>query len=269
MDLTVKGHLEKKAFIEKLMAHKGAPLWEIGKPAKDGKKYVDLGQATYIIGLIGLNECVQYLTGKQLHESEEAFKLGLKIVAFMNIQTKEYTKKYNLKFALEESPAESAARRMAKIDLREYPESKNIIKGDIAKDEMYYTNSIHYSASAPIDFLTRIEGQSKFHALIESGAIIHAFIGESKPSPESIFNLVEKTFKNTQAAQLTISPEFTVCRDCNKMMRGLKDKCECGSVNIYGITRIVGYYSRISNWNKSKVGELNDRHKGDYGVGDK
>lgn len=35
---------------------------------------------------------------------------------------------------------------------------------------------------------------------------------------------------------------------------------------LYGVTRIVGYYSRISNWNKSKIGELADRHRGNYRV---
>ena len=30
------------------------------------------------------------------------------------------------------------------------------------------------------------------------------------------------------------------------------------------ITRIVGYYSKVSNWNKSKIGELKDRRNGDY-----
>lgn len=33
-----------------------------------------------------------------------------------------------------------------------------------------------------------------------------------------------------------------------------------------GITRIVGYYSRVNNWNKSKVGELRDRSNGRYGL---
>ena len=33
-----------------------------------------------------------------------------------------------------------------------------------------------------------------------------------------------------------------------------------------GVTRIVGYYSRVSNWNKSKIGELHDRHMGTYSV---
>lgn len=32
------------------------------------------------------------------------------------------------------------------------------------------------------------------------------------------------------------------------------------------ITRIVGYFSRVSNWNKSKLGELKDRQGGSYEV---
>lgn len=36
--------------------------------------------------------------------------------------------------------------------------------------------------------------------------------------------------------------------------------------DVYHVSRIVGYFSRIENWNKSKHGELEDRHKGDYKV---
>jgi hypothetical protein len=35
-----------------------------------------------------------------------------------------------------------------------------------------------------------------------------------------------------------------------------------------GVTRIVGYYSRVDNWNKSKIGELRDRQNGRYGRSD-
>jgi hypothetical protein len=35
---------------------------------------------------------------------------------------------------------------------------------------------------------------------------------------------------------------------------------------LYHVTRIIGYFSRVENWNKSKVGELDDRRKGDYGI---
>jgi hypothetical protein len=38
-------------------------------------------------------------------------------------------------------------------------------------------------------------------------------------------------------------------------------------IKLNGITRIVGYYSRTNNWNKSKIGELRDRANGQYGTG--
>ncbi len=261
LGLAIKAHQQKKEFIWQLMAKPHLPMWEVGKIALDGKPYVDLEKATYIIGIVGLNECVQHLVGKQLHEDEEVYKLGLKIISFMSIKAKEAEKRLGLKFSLEESPAESAARRLAKVDLKQYPEeTQNVIKGDIENDMYYYTNSIHFAANAPIDLLTRIQKQAKFHTMIESGAIIHAFVGEKLPSKESIMNLVEKTFYKTQAAQLTISPEFTICNSCHNKDNGLKDTCSaCDSDDVYGMTRIVGYYSRINNWNKSKLGELGDR----------
>lgn len=267
LHLAIQAHLQKKKFLKMMMVNSDGALWEIGKIAEDGKPYVDLDEGTYLIGLIGLNEAVQYISGDQLHESEKAYKLGLKIVSFMSLKCEEYSEKFNLKLSLEESPAESAAGRLAKIDLQEFPDSKKVIKGNPERDEIYYTNSIHFAASAPLDLITRIVKQSKFHPLIKSGAIIHAFVGENRPSPESIYNLIKKVWENTQCSQLTISPEFTICNLCNKVSRGLTENCnDCGSKDVYGVTRIVGYYSKITNWNKNKIGELKDRHSGNYKV---
>ena len=36
---------------------------------------------------------------------------------------------------------------------------------------------------------------------------------------------------------------------------------------LYHMTRVCGYYARVSNFNKGKVGELRDRQKGEYSVG--
>jgi hypothetical protein len=38
------------------------------------------------------------------------------------------------------------------------------------------------------------------------------------------------------------------------------------SHDVHHLTRIVGYFSRVHNWNKSKLGELKDRRSGSYGV---
>ena len=267
MDLAMKAHLEKREFIRKMMSTPAMPLWQIGQKARDGRPYVDLDKCTYIIGLIGLNECVQYMMGQELHESDEALKKGLLVVSAMHHRAKAYTREHGLKVSLEESPAESATRRFAKVDCRNWPQARQYVKGDFEGDEYYYTNSIHLRADAPVDLLTRIQKQAKFHTMIESGAIIHAFVGEERPPAESILALVRRTFEKTQAAQLTISPEFTICEDCRKWTPRLQDHCDyCQSKDVYGMTRIVGYFSRISNWNKSKLGELKDRHQGNYAV---
>lgn len=41
---------------------------------------------------------------------------------------------------------------------------------------------------------------------------------------------------------------------------------ESPGVVLHGVTRIVGYYSRTTNWNKSKIGELRDRHQQNYAL---
>lgn len=267
IDIAVKAHLEKKATIKEMMSSPGDVLWQIGKPSCDGKPYIDLEAATYIIGLIGVNDAVHFMMGKEMHDGDEAMDLALKIVNHLFLRVKELSKKHNIKFSLEESPAESAARKLAKIDLATFKEeSKDVIKGN--DDAIYYTNSVHLAPEADISLVDRIRKQSKFHSLIESGAIVHAFVGEEKPSHESIAKLVKDTLLKTQCAQLTISPEFTYCYDCYNNMRGLKDKCDkCDGTNLVHETRIVGYFSKIENWNKSKrFGELVARHNGYYSV---
>jgi anaerobic ribonucleoside-triphosphate reductase len=40
----------------------------------------------------------------------------------------------------------------------------------------------------------------------------------------------------------------------------------CGSSNVYGISRVVGFFSKIEDWNKSKKAEFKDRQKGNYSI---
>lgn len=268
MDLAVQAHLQKRAAIASMMSGPGRPLWQIGRKACDGRPYVELDKCTYIIGLIGVNDAVKFITGREFHESEAAIDMGLKIVAHMYLRAGEATRKHGLKFSLEESPAESAARRLAKTDLQFFTEeARPIVKGE-SEDVAFYTNSVHLAADADVSLVERIRQQSKFHSLIESGAIIHAFVGEERPSAESIAKLARETFFRTQAAQLTISPEFSYCTECSNNMRGLRDNCDqCGSQRVIHEARVVGYFSKIENWNKSKrLGELPARHHGRYSV---
>ncbi len=261
MQMVAKAHLQKKEFIASLMelGIKG-PL-SVLCDDKDGEPYLRLHRLTYLTGLLGLNEMVQYHTGMELHQSQEALKFGLKVVAHMNLTCKRLSEQYGIHMVLEESPAESSGYRLAKLDMKYYPaQAVQVLKGDIERDEFYYTNSVHLNVEADIDYIERVQKQSLFHPLIEAGAICHIWLGEHEPDPASIKNFVIKTFRNTHSSQIAFSPEFTVCNHCYRTHRGLHDACpHCGSEDIYGITRIVGYFSKITTWNKGKVGELRDR----------
>ncbi len=221
MDIAMKAHVQKKKFIQKIMSGPGTPLWTVTAPAADGRPYLDLEKASYIIGMIGLNECVKAVTGEALHESDEAFRTGVKIISAMYLKAKALEAENKMKIVLEETPAESASLRLARIDLQRFPEyAKPLVRGNIETGEVYYTNSIHLQADAPVDIIERIEKQAVFNNLIEAGCITHVFLGEQQPSPESVYALVRRTWENTQSAQIVVSPEFTVCNDCGGVSRG-------------------------------------------------
>jgi len=263
MELAVKAHMQKREFISQILKMgKHGPLALLAMEL-DGEPYYRLHRASFLIGLLGLNEMVQYHTGYQLHENAEAIKFGLKVVNYMKKEAERLSAQHGIKVVLEQTPAESTAYRFAKLDMKHYPlQTPTVIKGDRKKGEIYYTNSTYLNVSVPMSPIERVKKEGMFHPPIEAGALTHIWLGESRPNVESLSNFVLKVFKNTQNAQIAFSPEFTSCLDCGKTHRGLSETCPaCGSTNVEGITRVTGFFSKISSWNKGKIGELHERYR--------
>lgn len=260
--IATQAHIEKKSFIERLLA-----LGETGPLAlltmdRDGESYLRMRRVTYLIGMVGLNEMVQFHTGQELHESDESLKFGLKVIAHMNLTAARLGRKHNMRFVLEQTPAESTAYRFAKLDMKQFREAETVVKGNLKTEEIYYTNSTLFNVSAPLDAIARVKREGLFHPLIEAGSLSHIWLGESSPDPDSLANFVIKIFRNTQNDQVAFSPDFTTCVSCGRTTKGLHDFCQyCGSKKVEQITRITGYYTKVSSWNKGKRGELKDRFR--------
>jgi ribonucleoside-triphosphate reductase len=263
VELAVDAHLQKRAFILKLLALGETGPLSLLTMNRDGSPYLRMERATYLIGMVGLNELVQYHTGEELHESDRAIKFGLKVIAQMKLVADRFSQKYGMRFVLEQTPAESTAYRFAKLDLQKYPaQAARVVKGQKHLGEIYYTNSTLFNVSTRINPIDRVRLEGLFHPLIEAGALTHIWIGESDPSKESLANFIIKTFKLTKNDQIAFSPEFTTCRLCGQTSRGLRDNClYCQSTEVDGITRITGYFTKVSSWNKGKLGELKDRYR--------
>jgi ribonucleoside-triphosphate reductase len=261
METCCAAHLEKKAFIERLLDKgENGPL-ALLTMKRDGTSYLRMHRVSYLLGMVGLNELVKIHTGEELHDSDEAFRFGLRVIAHMKLVTDKFSKHHNMHFVLEQTPAESTSYRFAKLDMKHYsPMAGHMVRGDISRGEVYYTNSTQLHVGCDVNPAERVEREGLFHPLIEAGAITHLWLGEQRPSAASLANLVKKIFTNTMNDQIAFSPEFTTCLCCGRTFRGLSDDCpKCGSSDVEGITRITGYFTKISSWNKGKLGELGER----------
>ncbi len=126
-----------------------------------------LKHGTLTIGFIGLAECLKALIGKHHGESEEAQKLGLKIIGFMRKKLDEYTKEYNLNFSLIATPAEGLSGRFTNIDKAVYGKIKGVT------DREYYTNSFHVPVYYNISAAKKIQIEGPYHALTNGGHITY------------------------------------------------------------------------------------------------
>ena len=124
-----------------------------------------LKHGTLSIGFIGLAECLKALIGKHHGESDEAQKLGLKIVKFMRKKCDEYSKEYNLNFTCLATPAEGLSGRFVNIDKAIYGKIKGVTDRD------YYTNSFHVPVYYNISIVNKIKKEAPYHELTNAGHI--------------------------------------------------------------------------------------------------
>lgn len=261
--LAVKAHVQKREFIESLLALGDAGPLAVLAMQKTDSPSLRIADAHYLIGVTGLNELVQIRKGRQLHESEEALAWGLALMGHMRNEVGKLGTIHKMCLVLEQTPAETTAYRFARLDLKHFsPQSGRYVRGDLAKGEIYYTNSTQLHPAAPVDPLTRVRVEGLFHPFFRSGAVTHIELGAAEPKAAFLADLVIRAFRETASRQIVFSPEFTACGRCGTTSRGLRQTCpRCGSDETDGLARITRYMSRVSGWNRGKRAELRDRNR--------
>ncbi|VVB75904.1 Anaerobic ribonucleoside-triphosphate reductase [Candidatus Tiddalikarchaeum anstoanum] len=247
----------KRNAITKYLLNGGSPFLT---QEFDGEPYFDINSSTNSFGFVGLNEAVQSITGKQLHESKDAWKFGLKILDHMKNKTLNMQKATGERWSLVQTPAESVANRFAKLDSKDYKES--IVKGTKNTDNVYYTNSSHVFVGADIPLWNRIKIESSFHPLLMGGAITHIFMGDTDPDPKAIKDFTQKIATKTLCSYFSYTKDMSQCMDCKKLSNGMQKACpNCGSKKIEWYSRITGYLTPVKAWNAGKKAEITDRKR--------
>ena len=263
MELMARAHIQKKNFIEELLSYGDEGPLAVLAMDRDGLPYLRMDHACYHMGIVGLNELVQIHKGHYLHESEEALTFGLKVINYIKDTATKLSHKHGLLFVLDQTPAETTAYRFARLDLKYFsPKAGHHVRGNIAKGEVYYTNSTHLHPSAGVSPIERVQLEGRFHPLIQGGAVTHVWLGNIRPAKDDLAKFVVEIFRKTENVQIVFSPEFITCKTCGTTFTDFRTKCECcASEELDGIARITQYFSRVSGWNKGKLAELRDRKR--------
>ncbi len=103
-----------------------------------------------------------------------------------------------MRFVLEQTPAETTAYRFARLDLKHFsPLPGRYVRGDLAKGEIYYTNSTHLHPAAPVDPLTRVRMEGLFHPFFRAGAVTHVELGAAEPPASALAGFLVRAFRET------------------------------------------------------------------------
>ena len=209
------------------------------------------------IGLVGMNEVglnAKWLRKDLTHKETQEFTKN--VLNHMRERLSDYQEMYGDLYNLEATPAESTAFRLAKNDVKRYPD---IITAAKTEDETpYYTNSSHLPVGYTEDIFSALDIQDELQTLYTSGTVFHAFLGEKLPDWQAAANLIKKIAENYKLPYYTLSPTYSVCKN-HGYIAGEHFTCpECGEkTEVY--SRITGYYRPVQNWNDGKAQEYKDR----------
>ena len=215
-----------------------------------------INHGTLGIGFIGLAECLKALIGKHHGESEEAQKLGLKIVTYMRDRANEFSEQYHHNYSVLATPAEGLSGKFTKKDRKEF----GIIPGVTDRD--YYTNSNHVPVYYKCTALKKAQVEAPYHDLTRGGHIFYVEIdGDATHNPSVIASVVDMMDKYNMGYG-SVNHNRNRCLDCGyeNADANLEVCPKCGSHHIDKLQRITGYLvGTTDRWNSGKLAELHDR----------
>lgn len=208
MQLVAEAHMQKRVFIEKLLAagHEGS--LGILMTKSDGKSFLQLEQADFLIGLAGLNELVQIHKGRQFHESDEAVAFGLEIVAHMQSVCERLSQRHHISFLLNGVPNQTASSRLARLDLRYYsPDSGYVVKGDLGTGKVHYSDAVSINQYETYPLLKRMQVEGRFCPYLGGNSLSWIPVEGLFSQKKSLVDFMIAVFEQTEISQIYFTPD--------------------------------------------------------------
>jgi anaerobic ribonucleoside-triphosphate reductase len=228
VNLSIRISNTKRHLLQRRINEGRAPLYTLG--------FMDLNTQYSTTGVIGINEACELMGYDILNEDGQKFVTNtLDIINKLNdVATKRYSAPHNT----EQVPGENSSVKMA---------NKDRLLGYNTKYDLYSNQFIPLVVNA--DILDRIKLQGMFDAHMSGGAIAHLNIETKIEDYEQLKDLIRMTIRKGVIYH-AINYNLQECTD-GHMSVGTTGKCDiCGGKIINNYTRVVGFLTRTSCWNK-------------------
>ncbi len=210
------------------------------------------------IGLVGMNEAVKNLFGKNITE-KEGMDFAVRIMNFMRDRLQVYQEETGSIYNLEATPAEGTSFRLASKDKIKYPEIIVANEAEYQKGaHPFYTNSTQLPVNHTDDIFEAMELQDNLQTKYTGGTVMHLFVGEKINSVESVKNMVKKICNTYKLPYFTFSPTFSVCPSHGYIV-GEHFECPTCKAKTEVYSRVVGYLRPVQQWNHVKKAEFGMR----------
>lgn len=217
----------KRKIVQRRIDLGAAPLYTHG--------YMDITKQYSTFGVTGLYEAVSIL-GKDIL-NEDGQDLVMRTLEQINLWIDEAQELYQSPHNCEQVPAESSSVKLAKKD--------KVLGYDCGVP--FYSNQF-IPLIAKANMLDRIRLQGKFDGLFSGGAICHVNVGERIEDTKNIEDLIFYAAKSG-VVYWAINYLLRICDDNHTWVGS--DRCPvCGREWSEEITRVVGFFTNVKNWNK-------------------
>lgn len=192
-------------------------------------------------GINGVYECLEQLGYSIV--TEQGKRLAYDLLEYIKNYATHCSKQYKCAFNVEQVPAESLALKFA------------------AKDRILFNMpyKIYSNQFVPLwvdcDIIDRMKLDGAFARALTGGGITHLNIGERLTAPTQMKKLIEYAVA-CGCEHFAVNYNFCKCKNNHVSVAGQAATCSlCAAPIIESYTRIIGYFTPVSAWNRGRQEE--------------
>lgn len=202
--------------------------------------WINMKRMFSTFGILGIYECERTLREK--FSLAEDYDITKDILIHLNSKVIEFTKSENgYVFNIEQIPSESYAVRLACVDKLLYGEES-------VPYQLYANQWVPLWEDATI--WEKLEVDGKYNSLLTGGGIVHATIGETV-TPTQAKQIINYAVKSG-CEHFALNAIYSKCENSHMTMGDITTCPICNGEIIDKYTRVVGFFTPVSSWNKTR-----------------